>query len=155
MSTRGLWLLLAAVVLASQTGCCCGGCWPCGKNYCGSQCGQLFWHEWFSIPPTCCEPCNCCGEFLGPKNKYVRGGSPPMGRPWSWGPDDMVTQAGYNGPMDGDVGPPPAEEVPPGRPMTGNQGGGYSRRASFDGPVDQRGGSRTLSSARRLSDYFR
>ena len=63
-------LALAALALFSQSGCCelnCRECWPCGKDWCGSQCGELFWHEWFSIPPYCCDPCDQCGDFDGPR----------------------------------------------------------------------------------------
>lgn len=111
MSTRGLYLLGVALLLAVQSGCCCGSG---GETYCGSQCGQLFWHEWFSIPPNCCDPCSCCGNNVGPKNNYVRSSMPPMGRPWNWGPDGDAMQASYGVPNDtsGDT-----ETIPPGQPI--------------------------------------
>ena len=61
-----LLVILAAFV--GQTGCCgtpWGGCWPNGKNWCGSQCCGCVWHEWFSFPPPCCDPCDDCGCFTG------------------------------------------------------------------------------------------
>src|SRR5262245_42892920 len=70
------------VVFAIQSGC---GCmiyqkqpWPCGGTYCGNHCGCFWWHEWFSHKPCCCEPCDCCGEFCGSDNPYVKSG-PPRG----------------------------------------------------------------------------
>ncbi len=59
-----------AAIAAGLTGCCCepwGGCYPNGNNWCGSCCGESMWHEWFSIPPECCDPCDCCGSFIGPR----------------------------------------------------------------------------------------
>jgi hypothetical protein len=61
---------LAALAVAGLSGCCCepwGGCYPCGNNWCGPSCGELFWCEWFSIPPQCCDPCDECGNFIGPR----------------------------------------------------------------------------------------
>ena len=166
MSIRGLYLLGFAVLLAVQSGCCCGGIWPCGKNYCGSQCGQLYWHEWFSIPPNCCDPCTCCGNHAGTTNPYVRNSMPPMGRPWNWTPDMAAAYAGL--PTEG--GPPPGtmpagDMVPPSQlrapgtvppaarnmsPAEANQ----LRRANYQGQVDSPGSFRTLGRARRLSDLF-
>ncbi len=68
MSLRRLSCVLMAAVLVGQAGCCCGpwgGCWPHGKNWCGSQCGEFYWNEWFSLPPQCCDPCDDCGNFCG------------------------------------------------------------------------------------------
>jgi hypothetical protein len=62
--------LLCALLLAAPAGCCCepwGGCWPCGPNWCGPQCGQKICHEWCSFPPPCCDPCDDCGCYIGPK----------------------------------------------------------------------------------------
>jgi hypothetical protein len=59
-----------AIGLAGQMGCCCtpwGGCWPCGKNWCGPQCGEKYCCEWFDDPPACCDPCDECGCFIGPR----------------------------------------------------------------------------------------
>ncbi len=70
MLVRRSYVALLAVGLAGLAGCChqpWGGCYPCGKNWCGSQCGGLFWNEWFSIPPPCCDPCDECGHYVGPR----------------------------------------------------------------------------------------
>lgn len=34
---------------------CCTGCCDC------------YWSEWYNDPPDCCDPCNCCAEYVGPK----------------------------------------------------------------------------------------
>jgi hypothetical protein len=68
MLARCSCLAFVAVLAAGLSGCCSqpwGGCYPCGKNFCDSQCGGLIWHYWFSLPPPCCDPCDGCGHFTG------------------------------------------------------------------------------------------
>lgn len=70
MLVRRSYVALLAVCAASLTGCCCnpgGGCYPCGPNWCGPQCGRQVWSEWFSLPPVCCDPCNECSQYIGPR----------------------------------------------------------------------------------------
>ncbi len=70
MLARCACVAFLALVAAGLSGCCSepwGGCYPCGKNFCGPQCGQLIWHYWFSLPPQCCDPCDGCGNFIGPR----------------------------------------------------------------------------------------
>jgi hypothetical protein len=99
---RTCWAVLLAVVLsAGASGCCCtgsGGCFdaifacngcydpaPCGgcgsvgacgcgagpivsaRNAasCGSGCGSVYWDEWCSDPPDCCDPCDHGGNWTG------------------------------------------------------------------------------------------
>jgi hypothetical protein len=69
MVSRYLLAGLAAILLSVQS-----GCWPCGKNWCGGSCGERFCHEWFSLPPDCCDPCTNCGSFCGPNNRFLRRG---------------------------------------------------------------------------------
>lgn len=59
----------------------CGTCVPgnCGglsglmlpllstRLACGSGCGGVYWNEWVSDPPVCCDPCNDCGCWVGPR----------------------------------------------------------------------------------------
>jgi len=74
----------------AQPGCgpafgppCGGGCvGPCGAgpcygllggvlralfppSWCGSGCGPIYWSEFHSDPPDCCDPCDRCGNFTG------------------------------------------------------------------------------------------
>lgn len=60
----------------------CGSCGVCGGNSCpgftpggfmkymltcGSGCSnQIYYGEWISDPPACCDPCDNCGKFTGP-----------------------------------------------------------------------------------------
>lgn len=30
---------------------------------CGRGCGEVYWGEWVSDPPDCCDPCNSCGDW--------------------------------------------------------------------------------------------
>ena len=45
---------------------------------CGSACGEVYWDEWLSDPPDCCDPCDeCSGKYIGPqccdRNRRFRG----------------------------------------------------------------------------------
>jgi hypothetical protein len=56
-----------------------GGCGPSGYYHCGllptlrahlgatatcgRGCGEVYWGEWVSDPPDCCDPCNSCGDW--------------------------------------------------------------------------------------------
>jgi hypothetical protein len=31
-----------------------------------SGCGECYWSEWHNDPPSVCEPCNRCGQYIGP-----------------------------------------------------------------------------------------
>jgi hypothetical protein len=34
---------------------------------CGKGCGEIYWGEWISDPPDCCDPCDqCYGQWTGP-----------------------------------------------------------------------------------------
>lgn len=34
---------------------------------CGKGCGEIYWGEWLSDPPDCCDPCDQChGQWTGP-----------------------------------------------------------------------------------------
>lgn len=53
-------------------GCACPN--DCGilplmrwNKTCGSGCSDIYWGEWISDPPDCCDPCDqCFGQFTGP-----------------------------------------------------------------------------------------
>ncbi len=51
--------------LLAPLGLCC----PCGSG-CGG-CGELYWNEWHSDPPACCDPCDQCGNWVGPSSAGV------------------------------------------------------------------------------------
>jgi len=83
--------------LFANGGCClclpkpivwCGNCNECGANgcescacpsdcgilsfcrwnkSCGKGCGEIYYGEWYSDPPDCCDPCDqCFGQWTGP-----------------------------------------------------------------------------------------
>jgi hypothetical protein len=96
--------------------------WPCGRTYYGCQCGGLFWHEWFSHKPCCCDPCNQCGQFTASNNPYVVNGPryTRFGEVYSDGSGSNRPGAIgelYNGPSTGEPtpaapGPAPNEPAP-------------------------------------------
>lgn len=84
------WVFLGLLSCLSVTGCCvsrpggpvdpcsrdheggsCGRCGPFGGGLnrllsCGSDCGEVYWDEWLSDPPDCCDPC-VGGQYVGPR----------------------------------------------------------------------------------------
>lgn len=49
---------------------CCGECgiFPALRRglTCGKGCGEIYISEWISDPPDCCDPCDACGNWVGP-----------------------------------------------------------------------------------------
>jgi len=106
MSTRMLLASFAVLMLAFSVGCVSGtgsfnmgACDDCGpvvkgggkggawqgvrpNTYCDSGCGETYVHEWLSDPPDQCDPCNKCGDYIGPRSC-----EPRMVRLWRtiWG----------------------------------------------------------------------
>ncbi len=35
------------------------------QGYCGPSCGEVWWGDWHSAPPDCCDPCDRGGNFTG------------------------------------------------------------------------------------------
>jgi hypothetical protein len=33
---------------------------------CGGCDSELYWNEWHNDPPRCCDPCDPCGNWVGP-----------------------------------------------------------------------------------------
>lgn len=142
---RYCYPLLLAISFTSQLGCCAARApWPCGHMWYGCQCGEIWWNEWFSSPPCCCDPC-CGGEYTGP----VRDST------YSQGTSDDIRPKHDPAPADGKSHPTSQEELPPGEPVTGYFRNEFGEQVSYDMPVDSRRGSRTLGNRRRLSDYVR
>lgn len=42
---------------------CDEGCGPCGSGGCDRE---VYWSEWHCDPPRCCDPCDKCGNWVGP-----------------------------------------------------------------------------------------
>jgi hypothetical protein len=141
-------LVLIAVALASEAGCCCySDCWPCGKTWCGSQCGEFYWHEWFSHKPECCDPCDRCGNFIGPTSRdaYSNGGA-------RMNPMAAEPAAESYSPS---VEPTPAEELPPDEPSAAAHVNEFGQVVSYQRPVDSPNNSRKLGKLRRANDFAR
>ncbi len=59
--------------------CAARACGPCGRpwgplswffdiffaGYCGDGCGELYWSDFHSEPPDCCDPCDRLGNWTG------------------------------------------------------------------------------------------
>ena len=37
---------------------------------CGGCDGELYWSPWHNDPPRCCDPCDSCGNWIGPSSGY-------------------------------------------------------------------------------------
>lgn len=89
MLARKLIALYAILVLCTSSGCCirrmlCAECCdPCDRGaftyYPGNSCGEAYYGDWHSYPPKC-EPCDQCGNYIGPKGSQVaaRRGAPRL-----------------------------------------------------------------------------
>jgi hypothetical protein len=158
MSLRWSYLALIALVLASEAGCCCcGDCGSGGERWCGSQCGEVFWNEWFSIPPNCCDPCDDCGGFVGPKRDSTysdgrrtasRQPEPVQGRPVQAEPDQAEPDQAEPLPEQPYTAPGPSDEMPE-EPTAGVMHDEFGQAVSYDELVDSPPPSRTLGSPRR------
>lgn len=177
--------LLAAMALPLVSGCCCGpcggepwgGCWPHGPNWCDSQCGEKICHEWCSFPPPCCEPCDDCGCYIGPKlndSIYSRGNDYRQARrPEVVQGERVPTEATGRDAEPYVPGPAPGEELPGGAsgasyyeemPPSDDPPPQYRARGprppmhggrSYGGMVDSRHASRTLARPPRTRLFSR
>ncbi|HEV3137405.1 MAG TPA: hypothetical protein VGZ26_05865 [Pirellulales bacterium] len=142
------YLVLIAVALASEAGCTCpGDCWPNGKTWCGSECGEFYWHEWFSHKPECCDPCDRCGNYTRPtqRDAYSSGATrvaPRAAEPAAeYYPEPAETA--------------PAEELGPGGPSEPSAAAHvneFGEVVSYEAPVDSPNNSRKLGKPRRAKD---
>jgi hypothetical protein len=164
MSLRTCQLAMLALVVAVQCGCCCPSRrpWPSGPMWYGPQCGDRYWHEWFSIPPECRDRCNCCGFSTARSSNFVRHGGPPMGPPGNWPdayapvpteaePAYLQEQRGAPLPASQMPEPPPSEELPPLEPSASNSFNEFGQVVSYAEPVESPPSSRTLGNPRRPS----
>jgi hypothetical protein len=59
----------------------CGFCSPCGCLInalcsccpCNGCSGEIYWSEWHNDPPYCHDPCNNCGQWIGPGSGGIYG----------------------------------------------------------------------------------
>lgn len=101
------WLVTTSLVCLLLSGCCVnrpagsmgygtngdlGNCGTCGERRggpivqgfnrllsCGSSCGEVYWDEWLSDPPECCDPCDQHGNWIG---RQACGPRRPLGGLW-------------------------------------------------------------------------
>lgn len=158
MALRWSYLALIAVVLAAEVGCCCArnDFGPYGHKWCGGQCGEFFWNEWFSIPPCCCDPCDDCNEFCGNRRdstysngmRKTRYSQPTAAEPVQAEPVPARAAPTEREPEPYTL-PGPSEEMPSGDSSTGMVNDEFSHLAGNEEPVDSRPPSRTLETPRR------
>jgi hypothetical protein len=127
----GLLPTLTGCGLLQEMCCHCGGCnllkcrafalSPCLRGKCcGGGCGECYFGE-LSDPPTCWDPCDCCGNWTGP-------GGYSMYRPGEAYPFTPIYPAG--GPVQTSPQPTPAGggPTPVDQPIPSESGpleGGY------------------------------
>jgi hypothetical protein len=80
--------------VVDDCGDACGDpCSPCHGGWfspimymlgCGSGCGEVYWDEWISDPPECCDPCDNCGNWIGQPD-WCRWHGSPLHRRNLWG----------------------------------------------------------------------
>ncbi len=166
MSLRYCYVMLLALVLAGQSGCC-GINWgpagpPCARRWCCSQCGEVFWNEWFSCPPLCRDFCSCCGDFTASDNPYVATG-PLEGR---YGPiyDDGSRRGSARRESEyypkrteptPAARPAPIEELPAAEPTTRVFTNEFGHTVSYERPIDSPRAYRKLGKPRRGEDFAR
>jgi hypothetical protein len=159
MSLRNCYLLLIGLMLASESGCCCwdwgpGGS-PCDRTWCCSQCGPVFWNEWFSCPPLCRDFCSCCGDFTASDNPYVLSGPTEsrFGRLYDDGSrrnrqsGSQVDQYQYDPEPARPTParrPTPAEELPSVEPTTSVQTNEFGQTVSYDREPRHYRGTRSM-----------
>jgi len=141
--SRGICHLgLIAILLASASGCCSNAWapWPCGRTWCDCACGEVYWNEWFSHPPDCCDPCSDGACFEGRKTKYVVGcprNSGIEGRYHdSMAGGEHMDHETYSEPMHPtrrmEPTPAPAEELPPAEPSVRTFYNEFGQQVSFN-----------------------
>jgi len=64
----------------------------CGGGSCGCS-GEVYWSEWHNDPPRCCDPCNRCGQWVGPSAGCSGGGC-------SSGGCSCGSEGGFSEPID-------------------------------------------------------
>jgi hypothetical protein len=79
-----------------------------GSTWCGGNCGERYWGDFYNDPPDCCDPCDCHGNFTGGGCSHCGGGyaggysGGSMGAPTGGGCRSCNggyagNQGGYNG----------------------------------------------------------
>jgi hypothetical protein len=131
----------------------CGGPHVAGHSGCGSQCGdscngcgERYYDEWINHPPSCCDPCDSCGNYQGQTCHACRPilsgfksiwgyrcDPPPVGCPHA-GCDNLGCHGGCE-PACGMESCDGGCASCGGGPMMGGTSEVYLEPPSFDGPV--------------------
>lgn len=97
--------------------CSSGGCNnPSLQNHlsCCKGCGEIYWGEWISDPPDDCDPCDCHGNWVGPRCcsprwwEQLSCGAPGL---WGWRCSSDTCGSGESGCCSGGIDQFPSEEV--------------------------------------------
>ncbi len=122
-------------------GGCGGGCGLCGllskrelpddyrgagSYWCDCGCGELYCGDWHSYPPDC-DPCDCCGNYIGPQDHIPGYQLPPR-----------VGTTGRAPPPPGADMSVPSEAPPPPTPPNASsrkrRSSGAAVQASYEAP---------------------
>ena len=85
---------------ACGDGCCgapkgpCASLWNALCGCSGCDC-ELYWSEWHNDPPRCCDPCDQCGNWIGPSSGPYRA---PYSHPYATGHQPQGIYAGATEP---------------------------------------------------------
>jgi hypothetical protein len=111
----------------------CGGCSGCSS--------EAYWCEWHNDPPRCCDPCDRCGNWIGPSsgcgcNGYG-GYSAPYDHPYSMSENGYYTSRRSARPHGGTTF---AATQRPGQPAINSTAGGsvvnpYSKTRAARKPI--------------------
>ena len=74
---------------------------------CGSGCGDYYWDEWTSDPPSCCDPCDNYGNWTGSRGccrPLLSGFGALWGYRYDGGCDVQLCEAGCGGGCDAGCG---------------------------------------------------
>lgn len=64
MTLRLARLALVLGLMVVGQGCCMKCCDPCACM----GCGEKYWGDWHENPPIKPDPCDCCGNYIGPQS---------------------------------------------------------------------------------------
>jgi hypothetical protein len=102
-----------------------------GSYWCDCGCGELYLGDWHSCPPEC-DPCDCCGNYIGPQ------GYAPWQLPPRFGTVGRAPPPPTESSRPSVAPPPPTAPSPstPGNSARRKRASSVAVRASYDAPQE-------------------